>query len=232
LGSVPYLNAKPLCWAIDGAELLPPPALLERLRRGTLDAALLSSIEWLKRPEEFDRVEGLGIASDGAVESVRLYVRGRPAEVRRLKLDPHSLSANALARGMLAKRFGARFDVVEEEFDAEVVIGDEALRRSGGDYLDLGREWKEWTGLPFVFAMWIFRRGLAESERLGRELRRACASGCARLEEIARVEAGRLGLDAALCLNYLRSSVRYSIGPREEQGLARFRGLLQEMGEL
>src|SRR5439155_1018475 len=47
--------------------------------------------------------------------------------------------------------------------EAVLVIGDAALllaaRHAYPHRYDLGDEWKRWTGLPFVFAMWAARRG-------------------------------------------------------------------------
>ena len=55
------------------------------------------------------------------------------------------------------------------EADAAVLIGDTALRatydapRRGLDVYDLGAVWREWTGLPMVFAVWAARREYAEA---------------------------------------------------------------------
>ena len=61
-----------------------------------------------------------------------------------------------------------RFD--DEPHAARLVIGDAALRliddaNRGGTFaqrypfrIDLGEAWKEWTGLPFVFAVWVAQR--------------------------------------------------------------------------
>jgi chorismate dehydratase len=86
--------------------------------------------------------------------------------------------------------------------------------------LDLGSEWKALTGLPFVFALWVHRRGV-DSGRLAQRLEKAYQRGSRSLEEIAGREAPKLKLDKEFCLRYLQN-VRYRIGPPEEEGLRRF----------
>ena len=83
--------------------------------------------------------------------------------------------------------------------DAVLVIGDAALRARAPkhDYPyvnDLGAAWKEWTGLPFVFAVWVARRDADRAGALQRSTRRSSQSrdwGLAHLDVLA--DAGRGG---------------------------------------
>src|ERR1035438_660532 len=51
-----------------------------------------------------------------------------------------------------------------EANDAALMIGDMAMRARGQGLfvLDLAEEWHSWTGLPFVFALWLVRRDAPE----------------------------------------------------------------------
>ena len=56
-----------------------------------------------------------------------------------------------------------------QEYDAFLLIGNRALRQRRGargfpHRYDLGREWNEWTGLPFVFSRWIARNDMDTKE--------------------------------------------------------------------
>lgn len=238
IGAVPYLNAKPLCAGLLRARFDHPPRLLKFLENGEIDVALLSSIEYLRHADRYAYVPGLGICSDGPVDSVRLYYRTPIRELRTLGLDPHSLTANALAQIILGRNYGVRPRATPRsedswsEFDGAVVIGDAAFRFDGGRYIDLGGEWKVLTGLPFVYALWIHRRDHPRASDLARELHEAYQEGARRMDDIAAAEAPRLGLDKAYCLRYLKESVRYPMGPREEQGLDLFGRFLREWGAL
>ena len=111
---------------------------------------------------------------------------------------------------------------------ATLVIGDRAMayrRTWGGAVVDLGLAWKEWTGLPFVFARWTARAGLSESalESLARTLDGAAQRGLFRRDELAREHGPAHGLTAAEAKRYLSVSIRFALGERAEAGQARFR---------
>lgn len=194
VASVPYLNAKPLVRFFEEQPDACPvrviydvpsrlPALLDAEEA---DAALVSSIEALTVPgRRF--AEGLCIASDGPVESVRLFSKIPPANIKRLALDQSSLTSNALAQIVLAQAHGIRpfaqpqapnLEAMLADHDAGILIGDNGLRQSseGFHVLDLGEEWKRLTGLPFVWALWI--GGPRLTPELVGYLRRARVESC------------------------------------------------------
>lgn len=114
---------------------------------------------------------GLGIAARGAAKSVLLISSVPPEEIRTLAAHAASRTAVALARLLLAERWGVRPRVVAgrppleamlAETEAAVLIGDPALHVhgcSGRHEVDLAGAWVEWTGLPFVFAVWAVGSG-------------------------------------------------------------------------
>jgi hypothetical protein len=112
-----------------------------------------------------------------------------------------------------------------------VLVGDRGLQPCSGRYAfvwDLGEEWSRWTGLPFVFAMWIARPGV-NGRQLEAALSAARDQGVAHLGEIARREAPALNLPEEDCLAYLRH-LEFRLGERERQGLALFYQLAQRHG--
>jgi predicted solute-binding protein len=223
-GSVSYLNARPLVEGLRPLALATPSVLVDLYRRGEVDVALLpvAAGEGLG----LTRVGSLGIAAEGLVDSVLLFLRRPLPEVRTVALDPASRTSRALTRLLLeeARELSPRY--TDPPADAELVIGDPALVRGTTDEprLDLAEEWTRWTGLPFVFAAWY---GDPATEGA---LEEAYARGQLEIGRYAR-EAG-LGLDEATLLRYLRERIRFRIGPREEEGLRLFvrrgraRGLL------
>ena len=76
VGCVKYLNARPLVRGWEGnVEFDHPSALCERLAKGQLDVALVSSFEFLRNPI-YRIVDGVSISSDGPVYSVVVAHRG------------------------------------------------------------------------------------------------------------------------------------------------------------
>ena len=96
--------------------------------------------------------------------------------------------------------------------------------------VDLGAEWKAWTGLPFVFAVWAARReaGLDAVRRIHGGLLESRAWGLAHLDELARDAARSTGVRETVCRSYL-GDLDYALSYRHLAGLTDFfRRLAQE----
>lgn len=244
LGSVPYLNAKPLIWGLDHdpavrLTLRPPAKLVPMMERARLDAALLPSIEVLRLG--LDHVGEIAIASAGRTDSVLLHLKVPLRKVRSVALDRNSRTTNALARILLEKRYGLEPRYLAHDpdggtdfrkdpaIDAAVTIGDASFRDWGVPSLDLGAAWRDFTGLPFVFALWALRRRDASLEK---RLRGAAREGRKRLEQIAHQEHARVNLTLAECLLYLKERISYDLGPAERSGLLLFERHARALGLL
>src|SRR5262249_7560218 len=148
---------------------------------------------------DYEIISDACVAACGPVLSVKLYFRTAPGDVKTLALDEGSRTSAALARIMLAERFGVepkieKFTldsrVEETTADAVLMIGDRAILPPAIPFVeewDLGEEWLRWTGLPFVFALWVGRRGV-ELGRVETALAAARDRGVAAISEIARRE--------------------------------------------
>jgi len=246
VGAVNYLNTKPLIFGLE--ELTPeaelildlPSRLADRLAQGDLDVALIPLIEYF-RSGSYTVVPDIAIASSGPVLSVTLFSRKPWAELRSIALDEGSRTSAALAQILLRKRHGVRPRVVPLpmdgdpealDTDAVLLIGDRAMRACLPGFAhayDLGQEWHDWTGLPFVYAVWAVRAGV-DLGPVERALHEAKRRGCAHVGAIAYDEAPRLGLDAGFCRRYLGNIIRYDLGPRELAGLHHYYMLACELG--
>jgi chorismate dehydratase len=120
----------------------------------------------------------------------------------------------------------------ESDADAVLLIGDRAMRAClpGFQYaFDLGQEWHDWTGLPFVYAAWAVRSGVDLGPVLD-ALYEAKRRGCANIGPIAAHEAAHLGLDAGFCRRYLANIIRFDLGSRGLAGLHHYYMLASELG--
>ncbi len=240
IGAVNYLNSKPLVAGL--AALAPevrlsfdlPSRLADSLAAGRLDVALIPSVE-------FFRTSGYAIVSDacvacrGPVLSVKLHFRVPPREVRRVALDEGSRTSAALAQILLAEQFDVRpqweglpigCGLESTSADAVLLIGDRAIANpgSGVDFVetwDLGEVWHCWTGLPFVFAMWVARTDV-DTAQSAAILEAARDRGVQRLDAIAAAEADDLGIDRALATRYLNKNLHFTLERAERMGLRRF----------
>ena len=235
LGVVPYLNAKPLQFGLrerlptDALVEAPPSALARMLEADQLLAALVSSFACFANVKPLRVLPGICIASNGPVQSVKLFLRRPMAEVERIGLHTASLSSAALARIVVRERFDRDPDFVpfepgqaSPETDAHLLIGDAAMTTQEPPVtIDLGEEWQALTGLPFVYALWGVRE-TADDDELRALLLEAKQRGIEHVDAIAEAESARLGLEENLCRRYLREAIHYDLGEREVQGLALF----------
>lgn len=246
IGAVSYLNTKPLIHDLEtlapGAELVldHPSRLADELERGLLDVALIPIIEYF-RAGTYSLVPNISISSQGPVLSVTLFSRKPWPEIRRVSLDEGSRTSAALTQVILRHRYGVKAEICslpmdgraeDADADAVLLIGDRAMRACLPGFLhafDLGQEWYDWTGLPFVFAAWAVRSGV-ELGPVAEALSEAKRRGCAAIGQIAAREAPLLGLDAGFCRRYLANIIRFDLGPREQAGLHHFYMLASELG--
>jgi chorismate dehydratase len=246
VGAVSYLNTKPLIY--DFAALAPqatltldhPSRLADSLAAGSLDVALIPSVEFFQ-DATYSIVSNACIGCRGPVLSVKLFSRVPIEQIRTLALDAGSRTSAALTQVLLAERFGIRprceplpveSGLANTRADAVLLIGDRAMHSPPGNFVDvwdLGDEWTRWTGLPFVFAMWTARVG-TDLQGVDVALERARDAGEAHLAEIAAREAPPLGLTKPECLAYLRDNLHFRLEQNELQGLALFHKLAQQQG--
>jgi chorismate dehydratase len=246
IGAVTYLNTKPLIHELEelaeDAELVLdlPSRLADRLARDELDVALIPVIEYFRGPE-YRIVPNIAIASNGPVLSVTLFSRKPWSEIRKVALDVGSRTSAALTQVLVRKRYGAQPEIMALPMDAEaenvdadavLLIGDRAMRACLPGFahaFDLGQEWHDWVGLPFVYAVWAVRAG-ANLGAIEAALHEAKRRGCRDVGQIAFREAPCLGLDAGFCRRYLSNIIRFDLGPRELAGLHHFYTLACELG--
>src|SRR5688500_17772912 len=160
-----------------------PSALNAQMARGQLDVSVVSAIEYARASERYLLLPDLAISCDGPVRSVLLLSKVPAPELgsRRVMVSRSSMTSVALLELLFANVWHANPEFVpgdaeltdvarfaDEPHEARLVIGDAALvlgaQRSAAGALsypfvyDLGTEWKRWTGLPFVFAVWVAQR--------------------------------------------------------------------------
>ena len=234
VGSVPYLNAVPLTRGLEREiAFIPPAQLAEQLRRGDLDAALVSITEVLFH-DGYDVLDGIAVASLGEVFSVFLAHRIPLEQVREVFCDKASLTSVNLLRVLLAERglkpdFKPLPDYAQAgQHDATLLIGNPAIdfRRAphAHEIWDLGAAWYELTRLPFVFAIWALRRG-TENQRLRRQLREARDFG---LDTLDYLISSRTEYDLDFRRDYLGWHIHYHLGMDEKRGIAKFIELLRK----
>ena len=259
VGHIQFLNCLPLYWglmrsgALLGVDLHKdtPDRLNDALVAGELDVGPISLVEYLRHAEELLLLPDLAVGSDGPVLSVNVVSTVPLDELdhRRVALGSTSRTGVLLARMLLETRYGVQPeyfrcppDLTEMllEADAAVLIGDSALRaRSeapgrGLLVTDLGEAWREWTGLPMVFAVWAVRRDFAEAyPGVVKEVHQGFLTSrelcLTELEKVASAAARWEPFSADELADYFRA-LDFALGERQIAGLREFAARAAESG--
>jgi chorismate dehydratase len=265
IGAVSFLNTLPLIdWFTvaghDTAKITRalPSELGALLEQKAADVALLPIVE-VFRNKSAGFFPSTGIACRGPVDSVKLFARDGISSLERIIADRGSRTSVALLKILLAERHGISPvfvsgepmpGILPAEREGILVIGDrcfeyeKALNESESGFEsatikahDLGRMWHDWTGLPFVFAVWAVAKGAPEHlgdeeiARLQAILDSARDFGMANLERLAAALAaeGRLGYGSESTQqaihHYFSQSLQYRLGEEEMAGMRRFHEL-------
>src|SRR3954470_18921844 len=157
LGRISYVNMAPVFYRVDAEfdEVAGVPTELNgRLLAGEIDLAPISSIEYGRHADRLRILPRLCVSSEGAVDSIQLVSRAPLEHVRTIAVTPESATSVVLTKVLLPE---AEHVPLGEEAEATLLIGDAALKSAFEDptpHHDLGRLWRERTGLPMVFAVW------------------------------------------------------------------------------
>ncbi len=185
VGRIEFVNCFPLYHHFEreleargvGAAIVEgyPAALNELLEDGAIDVTVSSSIAFARNADQQILLPQVSISSYGAVDSIQLFARTPPAQIRRVALTEKSATSICLLKVLcrewgIAPEFAPRegpLSEVLEDFDALLLIGDEALHllrvEAYPHHFDLGAEWKSVTGLPMVYAVCAARRDFVEA---------------------------------------------------------------------
>ncbi len=251
IGCVGYLNAKPLIEGLEGlsnpvVRLDVPSALVADLERGEVDIALCPVIDYYRAKRPMVVVPVGCIASDGATQTVRLFSKTAIDSITRVHADTDSHTSVALLRVLLSELHGLKPEVVAfdargraeegtpDSPEAMLLIGDKVVNDapSAQAYpyqLDLGEAWKGLTGLPFVFAVWMTKRG-TDLGGLPGQLDEQRLRNAKQIEAIADRHAASHGWDIGQAHNYLERVLSYRVGDEQVRAIECFAGYAAELG--
>ena len=252
VGQIEFLNCLPLAWGLAQQDLSDvmtlvsdtPDVLSDSLIAGDLDVGPISLVEALNHLDEIVLLPEVAVGSDGPVQSVCLVSKVPLSQLQGavISLGSTSRTSVVLARMLLEQHLGIMatyrtdppdLEQMFEHSDAAVLIGDPALQatlfdapKRGWEVLDLGHAWKEWTGLPMVFAVWAARRSFAEGR--ADELQQVRATFAAALAfardgsaEVVAAAHAQSGLPEQALATYF-AGLDFRLGAPQREGIRRF----------
>ncbi|HXV18939.1 MAG TPA: menaquinone biosynthesis protein [Candidatus Omnitrophota bacterium] len=264
LGSIEFINSLPVDQGLlkglvpFRGTIVPgtPASLNEIILSGGLEVSPVSVFWYARHQREFLLLPELSISSESGVMSVLLFSR-RPLQDlagERIAVTSKGRTTPALLEILCRQRYGfsPQFEVVQNglhqlgKAQAVLLIGDEALQaqrldsKEGYFVTDLAEEWRAWTGLPVVFAVWAARRAYFEGH--ADEIQEAHAAileskrwGLTHLDAVIEEAQNRTGLPTSTLKAYF-SRLSYDLDAQLQKGLSLYLekavecGLLEEIG--
>lgn len=266
LGKISYLNVLPVYYALEQGLVNhsfqivsgTPAELNTLMSQGLLELSAASSIEYARNHADYLLLPNLAIGSQGPVQSVLLLSKIPVNQLgdKSILLSSQTHTSAALLKMLLQSRYRIRpgyqtgdiWSSLQDKIPpvAFLAIGDEALLlRRHPEYpwhLDLGQAWLEWTGLPFIFGVWMAKKSAwrQDPEGLSQGVLQLLESkkwGQAHLGLLSRMAAKNNILEPGKMQEYFQGLV-FDLEDRELQGLERFyqelyrHGLIQEQPSL
>jgi chorismate dehydratase len=255
IGRIPYANLFPIFYTletefdcssyefVEGA----PSKLNRMLNNGQVDLSPSSSIEYLRNPSRYKYIDGISLSSRGPVGSIFLFT-ARPVEQLKestVYVSSQSETSVALLNIIFKKFYRANCTLKVSDNpedsggEAFLLIGDDALRyKSQKSELiyDLGEIWYKYTGLPFVFALWIVRRELYREKdfrhglfnKFTEDLNRAKDIALGNLLEIAKHSPMKRFMSEDEIISYW-NKLDYELSDAHKKGLELFNQYLKEL---
>ena len=175
ISAVSYTNTKPFIYGIERDDVLQqidlsldiPSDCAAKVISGQVDIGLMP-VAAIPLVPNANIVADYCIGSVGAVNSVFIFSNVPAQEIKTLKLDSHSRTSNNLAKVLLKFYFKVDVDFttdLEADTDAIVLIGDRTFgKKEQYAYVyDMGQEWMNFTGLPFVYAAWVANKEIPKA---------------------------------------------------------------------
>ncbi len=246
VSAVRYINSYPFIIGLrDGEvasmidlEVCHPSECADRVISGRSDLGLIP-VAMLTQMPEWHLVGDYCLSTNGEVLTVLLVSNTPFDEVTTIFLDYRSRSSVALCRILAARSWRRQFRWLPapEEFEvtalrygeAAVMIGDRCFEyaRLFPHRLDLGLEWKRFTGLPFVFACWISSRALPE--QFIELFNRALGEGLERRNEAVTLLGEHAVASPEEVIDYLSNNIDFRLDERKREALSLFTDYIREL---
>ncbi|QNK64490.1 menaquinone biosynthesis protein [Pedobacter sp. PAMC26386] len=236
ISAVAYTNTKPFIYGINHSGLINqidlsldiPSDCAAKLIDGTVDVGLIP-VAAIPHVPNANIISDYCIGSVGAVNSVFIFSSVPANEIKTLRLDSHSRTSNNLARVLLKFHFKQEVNCTTDAdavTDAIVLIGDRTFGKKD-DYAfayDMGEEWMNFTGLPFVYAAWVANKVVPEE--FINEFNAALKVGLAGRKELLKTlpENPLIDLD-----DYLMHKLDFELTDKKREALSLFLSYIEQL---
>ncbi|KJR42492.1 protein of unknown function DUF178 [Candidatus Magnetoovum chiemensis] len=222
-----------------------PSEINSLLRRGIVDAGPASSVEYLRRRSDYILIDGHSISAKCEIKSIILFsaLQIKNLHNKKILATAQSETSVALLRIILNRFYNMNIEIEISNlplteglanFSAYMLIGDSALienanlRASNASWTiyayDLCRLWHDFTGLPFVFALWIAKKDAVSADAaltLKGDLDWAKVNALKNIETLAHTSPYKDIIPADTLISYWQT-ISYDLNEEHIKGLELF----------
>jgi aminodeoxyfutalosine synthase len=249
VGKIPYLNSVPFYEFFEQRQFKMLPVAPRRMgvlsKKDQLDAGLFSLMDFFAQHDSLEMMD-YGIATRDQVKSVMLFSKEGWLGLngKKIGIIDDTATSVRLLQVLLEKKYNVETTFVRmhaginnlSSFDAVLLIGDQALRASKSgipDFdlvFDLAKEWYEWQKLPFVFAVWAYKKSMSPAQKteLHEIIKTGLEKGESSLESLGAVHGKNINLTPKETTEYLQG-FNYHLGEREKEAMNVFKKLIEQV---
>lgn len=234
VSAVSYTNSKPFVYGLMHSRILDeielsldiPSDCASKLIDNKVDIGLVP-VAALLHVKDYQIISNYCIGANGAVDSVFIFSNKPIQEIKTLQLDPQSRTSNNLAKVLLKNFWKINPEFVDHnQADAFVQIGDRTFGKKE-QFLypyDLAQEWLNFTGLPFVFAVWASNKPISETFKIS--FNEALKLGLDHIEEVLKTLNKVENFDLN---NYLMKKVDFILDDGKLKAIIKFHQMIKAL---
>jgi chorismate dehydratase len=246
ISAVKYANTYPFIYGLTESgfdkkvilETDHPADCAAKLINGKVDIGLVP-VAILPLLKEYHIISDYCIGANGNVRTVMLLSNCPFGKITAIYLDYRSRSSVNLTKVLAKNCWKSEFKWVNTSkgfdfrniglYEAVVLIGDQCFEyeNSFRYKIDLANEWKEFTGLPFVFACWTSNKEI--DTEFCKEFNMALLSGISNIDAVVE-KYGQSGIIRGKELKeYLTRNIDYDFNEDKKKGLNLFLGYIKKL---
>ncbi|MEJ2054577.1 MAG: hypothetical protein P8X42_11715 [Calditrichaceae bacterium] len=225
-----------------------PDRCAEKLSEGIVNSALITSVDYAKGKGSWKLLPDICIAVDGAFKNINLFFNKEIRDLHTVAVDNNDPTALALFRIIMQEKYEISPELMSIDgslnhkltaADAALISGNEAfnIQKNNKIFMDLGDEWSDLTGLPFVYGLWAVHEIGVNPEMVNR-IRSVAGKNINDQDNISEQIFKQYGPDQMLYTKFISNSISYRLGLEEKEAIneffryAFFFGLIEHIPDL
>jgi len=225
-----------------------PAVCAEKLLQGIVNSALITTIDYAKGKGSWKLIPDFCVSCKGPFRNINLFFNKEIRDLNKIAVDFNDETAHALLKIVLQEKYELSPELISmngslsdklNSVDAVLVSGDDAfnIQKSNKTNMDLGDEWHDLTGLPFVYGLWaVHEMGLITS--ITKNVQNITDKSIYDSDQVSKQLYSKYGQDAKVYSEHINNSISYHMGLEEKEAIneflryAFFFGLIEHIPEL